>query len=215
VDQARFFGATVREEVQVLEMDLSRDRPEVETSAGRFRCSRLVVTAGPWTLRLLDDLGVPLQITRQQKFYFQPKNRDLYLPDRMPVYADYETQFYGFPYHGAGIKVADDSLGPDALPDIVDRSLDISTRDRLHSWLEDILSGVEVSFIDGSTCMYTLTPDRDFLIGFHPRHPNVLIGAGFSGHGFKFSAVVGRILSDLATSGETNYPIERFRIDRF
>ena len=71
------------------------------------------------------------------------------------------------------------------------------------------------SYVTGATCMYTVTPDRDFLIGPHPQNPNVLVGAGFSGHGFKFSTLVGKILAELAADGTTDSPIERFRLDRF
>jgi glycine/D-amino acid oxidase-like deaminating enzyme len=63
--------------------------------------------------------------------------------------------------------------------------------------------------------MYTLTPDRDFLIGHHPLNSNIFVGAGFSGHGFKFSTIVGKILAELATDGKTDYPIDKFRLSRF
>ncbi len=63
-----------------------------------------------------------------------------------------------------------------------------------------------------STCIYTLTPDRHFLIDVHPEHPQVVFAAGFSGHGFKFASVVGEILADLAERGRTDRPIEMFRV---
>jgi glycine/D-amino acid oxidase-like deaminating enzyme len=63
--------------------------------------------------------------------------------------------------------------------------------------------------------MYTMTPDRDFLIGPHPANPAVLVAAGFSGHGFKFGPLVGRIIADLATTGRTEGDLSRFRLDRF
>jgi sarcosine oxidase len=63
--------------------------------------------------------------------------------------------------------------------------------------------------------MYTLTPDRHFVIDMHPRHPNVAVAAGFSGHGFKFASVVGEVLADLVDSGRTQLPIEMFRATRF
>ncbi len=215
VTRATRRGALVFDNVPVTGIDLEGDRPEVVCENDRIRCERLVITAGPWAVHLLEDLDLTLRVTRQQKFYFRPKNPDLYLPDRLPVYSDFETQYYGFPLHGPGIKVADDGLGPDVSPDSLDRTLDVSTQEALSDWMHTILPQVDATFVSGSTCMYTMTPDRDFLIGFHPHHPNVLIAAGFSGHGFKFSTLVGRILADLATTGETNYPIERFRLDRF
>ena len=215
ITQATRRGAIVYDKVPVTSIDLEGDRPEVVCENDRIRCERLVVTAGPWAAHLLADLDLSLRVRRQQKFYFSPKKPDLYHSERLPVYSDIDKQFYGFPLHGPGIKVADAGLGPDVSPDDVDRTLDVSTQEALSAWMHSILPEVDAIFVSGSTCMYTMTPDSDFLIGRHPHQPNVLVAAGFSGHGFKFSTLVGRILADLATTGETAYPIERFRLDRF
>jgi glycine/D-amino acid oxidase-like deaminating enzyme len=64
-------------------------------------------------------------------------------------------------------------------------------------------------------CLYTETPDKDFIIGLHPDCQNVVIAGGFSGHGFKFGGLVGKILSELALTGETYFDISHFRLDRF
>jgi sarcosine oxidase len=66
-----------------------------------------------------------------------------------------------------------------------------------------------------STCMYTLTPDEHFVVGIHPNHPQVAIGCGFSGHGFKFASVMGEILADLALEGNTHHSIEFLSPQRF
>ena len=63
--------------------------------------------------------------------------------------------------------------------------------------------------------MFTNTPDKHFLIDALPGAPNVYVAAGFSGHGFKFSSVVGEILADLSTRGETAHDISLFLVDRF
>ena len=215
VSQAVRFGATIHEGVRVHHIDLSANRLEIETSRGRYRPSRLVLTPGPWASRILADLSLPLQVTRQQKFYFRPRDIGAYQPDRLTVYADLDRLFYGFPYYGSGMKVADDNHGEISSPETVDRRLDLRKRDQLGQWLEMIMPGIDASFVEGATCMYTLTPDLDFLIGSHPKTPNLVIGAGFSGHGFKFSTLVGKILAELATDGTTRYPIERFRLSRF
>ena len=215
VDVARGNGASVDENVRVLHIDLGGDRPVLETSNGSYRCSRLVVAGGPWSSRLLEDLGLPLWVSRQQKFYFRPRRKEDYLPEVLPVFSNYDNFFYGFPYHGAGIKVADDKVGDEVSPDGIDRTLDSSKQEELRLWLETIMPGIDVSFVEGATCMYTLTPDRDFIVGPHPHHANVLIAAGFSGHGFKFSTLIGQILAGLAVDGTTEHPIERFRVDRF
>ena len=215
VSQALRLGATIHKGVRVLHIDPSRNSPEIETEVGLYKCDRLVLTPGPWAPQILANFSIPLRITRQQKFYFQPRQTSPYEPDSLPVYADFDTQFYGFPYYGPGIKVADDTLGEYTTPDKIDRSLDALKRARLQAWLEAIMPGTKFSFGSGATCMYTVTPDLDFLIGAHPRNPNILVGAGFSGHGFKFSTLIGLILAELATQGTTAYPIERFRLDRF
>ena len=213
--QAQRFGATIHDQVRVDRIDLSQESPVLETSAGQYRCDRLIISPGPWASEILEELALPLCVTRQQKFYFRPKHRAPYQPGGLPVYGDSDAKFYGFPDYGPGVKVADDGLGADTSPSEVDRTLDLGKRDELQKWLETIMPDSGFSYVEGSTCMYTVTPDRDFLIGSHPRNPNVLVGAGFSGHGFKFSTLVGKILAELAADGATDYPIERFRLDRF
>lgn len=213
--QAESFGATVHDQVRVDSIDLSQSSPVLETSAGQYRCERLIISPGPWASEILEELALPLRVTRQQKFYFRPEDRAPYQPGELPVFSDSDAKFYGFPDYGPGLKVADDGLGAEYAPSEVDRTLDLDKRDELREWLETIMPDSCFSYVEGSTCMYTVTPDRDFLIGAHPRNANVLVGAGFSGHGFKFSTLVGKMLADLAADGATDYPIERFRLDRF
>ncbi|WP_230137303.1 FAD-dependent oxidoreductase, partial [Peribacillus frigoritolerans] len=67
----------------------------------------------------------------------------------------------------------------------------------------------------GKTCIYTMTPDEHFIVDKHPYYPHIAIAAGFSGHGFKFSSVMGEILSDLIISGTTKDDISLFSINRF
>jgi sarcosine oxidase len=220
VAQAQRLGATVHAGVAVHRLDLRGERPVVETSAGRYSCTRLVVTPGPWASRLFSELGLPmfsqhLRVTRQQKFYFQPAQPARFLPASLPVYCDYDTDFYGFPLHGPGLKVADDSLGAVTDPTTVDRTLDLAKRDQLGAWLAGLMPNADFTYSAGSTCMYTLTPDRDFLLGPHPHYANTFIGAGFSGHGFKFSTLVGHLLAQLALGQPPSQPLERFRLDRF
>ncbi len=213
--QAQRAGATIHEQVRVHRVDISQETPLLETSAGLFRCDRLIISPGPWAPEVLEDLSLPLHVTRQQEFYFRPQNRAPYQPGGLPVFGDMDTKFYGFPDYGPGVKTADDGLGVETSPGQVDRELDLGKRDDLQEWLETIMPDAGFTYVEGATCMYTNTPDRDFIIGAHPGNPNVLVAAGFSGHGFKFSTLVGKILSDLAADGATEYPIDRFRPDRF
>ena len=213
--EARRLGATMHGQVTMEHIEFERDHTIVRTSAGDFRANRLVITAGPWTSQCLPELALPLTVTRQQKFYFQPSSAASLEPASLPVYADYDTRYYGFPLHGPGIKVADDTRGIGTDPNQIDRTIDHQEGERLGNWLAGLLPQQTFTLLSGSTCMYTETPDQDFLIGRHPRQPNVLVGAGFSGHGFKFSTLIGLMLAQLASTGSTPYPVQRFQLNRF
>jgi sarcosine oxidase len=77
------------------------------------------------------------------------------------------------------------------------------------------LPALNGDLLQAATCMYTNTPDGHFVIDAHPRHPEVILACGFSGHGFKFASVVGEILAELAADGRTRHPVDLFRLDRF
>ena len=215
LSQARQLGAVVLEQVRVESIELGHDASTLKTSQGSYRADHIVITPGPWSGEVLCELDLPLRVSRQQKFYFQPTRHEFLGPDNMPVYADYDTKFYGFPVHDRGIKVADNTHGETTHPDRIDRTNDLSKADLMRKWLANLMPQHSFSFIDAATCMYTLTPDEDFLIGPHPYHPTVVVAAGFSGHGFKFASLTGLILAQLAANGSTIYPIDRFRLDRF
>jgi glycine/D-amino acid oxidase-like deaminating enzyme len=85
----------------------------------------------------------------------------------------------------------------------------------VRTFLDTYLPGRVGSMTKGQVCMYTLTPDRHFVIDVHPDHPQVSVACGFSGHGFKFAAAVGEVLADLADRGRTGHAIEMFRATRF
>ncbi|MBT5874241.1 MAG: FAD-dependent oxidoreductase, partial [Candidatus Latescibacteria bacterium] len=208
-------GAEVLQECKVLNIDLSGEYPEVHTSEGKFRARRLIVAGGPWSGDLMGDLAIPLKVTRQQKCYFTCDRSKDHLPASLPVYADYETDYYGFPWYGSGVKVADDIHGPTIHPDQVDRAPDKGLAANLQNWLQKLMPYRKFTYHSTDTCMYTVTPDRDFILGRHPEHAGVILGAGFSGHGFKFTTLIGRWLADLALRDETNYDMSRFSPDRF
>jgi glycine/D-amino acid oxidase-like deaminating enzyme len=86
---------------------------------------------------------------------------------------------------------------------------------RVQSFLAEHLPGVTPKPTGHAICMYTMTPDEHFLVGLHPRHPEVALVAGLSGHGFKFTPVLGEILAELALDGATRQPIEFLAPDRF
>src|SRR5699024_4653551 len=85
----------------------------------------------------------------------------------------------------------------------------------LSSFVHQTLPSLRTPANKGVVCMYTMSEDRHFIIGHHPEYEEVVIGAGFSGHGFKFDPVIGDMLADLAIAGHTDYPVDFLRLSRF
>jgi sarcosine oxidase len=197
----------------VTSLELGDGRPTVRTPAGDIRARHVVIAAGAWTTRLLPDLGLPVRVTRQGFYTFRPADPAAVGPDRLPVWADVDTFDYGFPDHGPGLKIANDTPGPDVDPDRVDRAVDHTEERRLRDVMHARFPSTVLEQVEAGTCLYTVTPDDDFLLGSVPgASASLVVGLG---HAFKFAPVIGRLLADLATTGRTRHPIDRFRLDRF
>jgi sarcosine oxidase len=219
IAEARRLGATIRDGEPVVSWKAEGGGVVVETLAGRYAADRLIVTAGPWARQVLADVGASLTVMRQVMFWFGMQNDVAFQRDRFPIYiADTpEGAFYGLPaLNPDGLKTARHYGAPELRdPSEVVRTVSAEDEETVRRFLRAHLPGADGPVRKASVCVYTLTPDRHFLIDVHPEHPQVAFAAGFSGHGFKFASVVGEILADLAENGRTDWPIERFRFARF
>jgi len=206
-------GAEILAGAPVLGIDLDGDRPVVRTGTRAVRAQHVVVAAGAWTTRLLPGAGIQVRVTRQTVYTYRPSDPAAVGPDRVPVWCDYDRLWYGFPDHGPGLKIADDNPAGEVDPTAVDRSLDRDEERVLSAYLRERFPTVDLSLVESGTCLYALTPDHDFVLGRLPDAAvSVVVGLG---HAFKFAPVIGRILADLATTGRSRHPIDRFRPDRF
>ena len=214
-------GATVREETPVTNIDWQTDVPTVRTENSQFRGRKVVVTAGAWAGTLLAELNLPLTVTKQQVCYYQPADSKRFQPDRFPVFTEATPDgefIYGIPAFGSfntggGLKIARHGRGQVISPDTLERTPDADYIAHIDAYVQERLPELAET-THAEVCLYTETPDEDFIIDVHPHCSNVLIAAGFSGHGFKFCALVGRIMSELAREGATDFDIHPFRIDR-
>ena len=191
------------------------------TPHGRHTADHLVLSVGARTVSLLGGLTLPLEVERQVVFWFKPdRAHATYDADVFPIWA-YEyipgAITYGFPRLPRGVKASvmhGGSIVKDA--DSVNRVVSDDEvgvlRDALTKVLPD-LSTADV--IESDICLFTDTPDHDFVIDFHPQHSRVLVSSACSGHGFKFASVVGEIQADLVTKGRSDFDLAPFRIDRF
>ena len=192
----------------------------VTTPTGEVEAERLVITAGPWLGTVAGELGLPLQVERQVMLWWEPSaSASHFAPGRFPIWIlgrRGELHMYGFPaLPGQGVKAAFHHGGATVDPHTVNRAVSEDevegARQALSGWLPDAVG----RHLRAAVCMYTNTPDEHFIITPHPRHQNVVLAGGFSGHGFKFAPTVGEILADLALDGHTRHPIALFSPARF
>jgi sarcosine oxidase len=179
----------------------------------------VVIAADAWTNELLAsfDLRLPLTITQEQVTYFAVPDPAIFSPERFPIWIWMDDpSFYGFPTYGeAGPKAAQDVGGPEVTPATRSFEPDAGATGRLEAFMTQHLPGMVAPPILTKTCLYTLTPDRDFVVDRVPDHPGVIVLLG-AAHGFKYASVLGRIAAELVADGVTpSAPeLEAFRIDR-
>jgi len=218
LDRAASLGADLRFGEEILGWEPTDSGVLVETASGTYDAERLVVSAGAWAPKLLADLGLPLEVTRQLLFWFDPKGGiEPFLPDRFPIFIwepEDGNSFYAIPAHDGpegGVKVAFFRAdGKRVDPETIDREVHDEEVEFIRSYIARYVPELDGDLLYAKTCMYTNTPDEHFVISTHPHHPQVAIAAGFSGHGYKFCSVVGEILADLVAQGETPHPIDLF-----
>jgi sarcosine oxidase len=214
---ARRHSAEIVEDSAVERIDLSGPHPVVHTRDERYECRRLIVAAGAWSSRLLADLNLPLVVTRQQVVWLNSADLDAFRPDRFPVFVHVDdVLMYGFPVFGReGLKAARHGLGAAVDPDKVDRDPSPDYIETVRGFVRDFLPSGDGEPLHAQVCLYTESPDSDFIIDRHPEREDVVIAAGFTGHGFKFANLVGRLLADMAEGERIAWPIDRFSIRRF
>ena len=101
-------------------------------------------------------------------------------------------------------------------PDDVDRVVDPSEVEALRDAIRPILPALaDAPVRESIVCLFTNTPDHDFLIDRHPYHPQVLISSPCSGHGFKFASAIGEAHADLILDGHCRFDLTPFRLSRF
>jgi sarcosine oxidase len=216
---AKEVGAEFRFGVTVQSWQQDGAGVRVVTSDGTFTASKLIITAGPWAPQLLADLGVNLVVRRKHLYWFPTSEQSYHEAHGCPTYL-YELPhgvYYGFPQIDAfGVKVAEHSGGAAVADPTNDpRPLDPADLARVEAFLTEFLPGVGRPMQRRSVCFYTMSPDDHFLVDRYPRQKNVLFIAGLSGHGFKFTSVLGEALADMALHDQTRLPIGFLSLARF
>jgi sarcosine oxidase len=223
LDRAAGLGAELHFEETVVAWEPKGDGVRVRTDQGQYDADRLVISPGPWAPKVLAGLGLPLVVERQVLYWFDPIGGvEPFLPNRFPIFiweAEGGATPYGFPALDGpqgGVKIAfyRAPLEEPCDPDTVDRNVREQEINLMRKAIASRIPALNGRFLSGATCLYTNTPDKNFIITTHPECPQVSIACGFSGHGFKFCSVVGEIMADLALTGQTRHDIGLFQLGR-
>ena len=214
---AREHGARLLSGVTLEALREREGEYELITDSGTYSTGKLVITAGAWTDQILSglDVDLPLQVTQEQVTYFHSSSEVEFGPDRFPVWIwNDDPCYYGFPCHPVdGIKVAEDLGGRPVTPESRSLEPDPENLSGVRRFCERYMPAAATCINYSKTCLYTLTPDRDFIVDGVPGHPGAWLAIG-AGHAFKFASLIGKTLSELVIDGVTPTDIERFRADR-
>lgn len=217
-------GATLQDQASVTEIQVESTSVTVKTTQGTFSAGNLIITAGMWSKSLLAQLGLDLPLTpmRCQVAYFDTPDLAQYEPPNMPVFIAVvpdvynDNMVYGIPsLDGCGVKIAFHGGQHLNHPSELNYDPDDETVEQLRAFARDHLPEADNDLIFTRICPYTMTPDDHFIIDHHPEHKHIVFGAGFSGHGFKFGAIIGDILKDLTLNSTTPHDIDLFNVNRF
>jgi sarcosine oxidase len=204
-------GAELRHDEAVTGWTADDDGVRVTTTRGSHHAGALVLAPGRWTPDLLGGLDLPIRVERRVQHWFAPPSATDFLPGRLPVWiwdrAD-GTSMYGAPSQdGATVKAA--------VHFSTSRPADSWTPTDVAVLLAELFPTLGDRHIREAPCWYALTPDRHFVVGPHPGATRVVLACGFSGHGFKFTPVLGEVLADLVVDGGTRFDLTLFDPRRF
>ena len=221
--RAEQLGAVIRTGVEVLSLAQTGSVVRVETSSGTFEAAQVVVTAGGWNAHLL---GAPfdrlLTVKRQVLHWYELEDTSAYCANA-PVFiwmhgATDVDYLYGFPPLPGDrrLKVATEQYETSTTADTIDRTVEPTESARMYSkHVKGRLAGATPRVAHAAACLYTVTPDRGFIIDRHPEQDRVHVVSACSGHGFKHSAGIGNLVAGMVTGGRSSIDPTPFSVSRF
>lgn len=222
LEEAEAAGANLRFNEPMINWRAFRGGIEIQTENATYQTRRLAVATGAWTTGLFPDLPISLEVERTVQHWFEPATVDAtphFAPNVCPPWVwEYgpKSTWYGFPKTTRGIKVGMHvQQGRLTQIECLDRNVAPHEESTMRHVLARFMPSASGPTIESSVCMYTKTPDEDFILDRHPDCSEIVIFAGGSGHAFKFALVLGELVSDLLTDQDPAHNIQHFRLTRF
>jgi len=215
---AKAHGAAIREHSPVLRIEEKPDRIFVSTASETESFDAVIVTAGPWFGSLLAPLQLPLRSALRQVVYLGIARREeTFAAGRLPVWIEHPSDYYGFPSDGEvdGIKIASHNAGIDFDPGREDRPVMQAPLQQVIDHAMKRFPDLSGEVVSAQSCLYTITPDERFILDFAPGSRRLVVCSGCSGHGFKFTILLGEVAAEMATGGTRDPSPAEWRVDRF
>ena len=217
---ARSHGAELHFDEPVQRWSEQRDgRITLQTATGTYEGAKLVIASGAWVAGLVPELALPVVIERNVVHWFEPSAPSAaFGPANLPIFIhEYEPThaWYGFPDLGDGVKFALHHQGETTTAETVRREVAPAEVERVRAIADRFLPGAAGRVRESVVCLYSNTPDEHFILDRHPAHSAVIVASPCSGHGFKFSSVIGETIADLAIDGATRFDLSPFRLGRW
>ncbi|MWV44523.1 N-methyl-L-tryptophan oxidase [Paenibacillus sp. HJL G12] len=212
-------GAELLPHTAVCGITARRGSVVVHTRTAKFHGAKLILTAGAWFSTLAPFISLPVRAVRKTVGWFETGSSDFHA-GKFPGFTLHtqEGGYYGFPdIGGAGLKIGRHDTGLEWKPGeplLPFGSLNEDEGD-LRGVLGKYMPAAAGRLSKGTVCKYEMSPDEDFIIDRHPHYPHIVVAGGFSGHGFKFSSVVGEICSQLVLDEASQHDIRPFALSRF
>lgn len=195
---------------------------EIETTSGRYTGDKIIFTAGAWAADLLKEYSLPLQVTKQTVAWLDVENDEKYTEGNFPCWFIHDPEkgmYYGFPIpksKGSGLKLGLHMPGETIDPNQLSRLVNTKEKNEIDYCIEKYLPELKVNQVRYETCLYTYSPDENFILDYLPdADEKVLVACGFSGHGFKFVPVIGEILANLVIGKANRLEFDFLKLGRF
>lgn len=225
VSEAKKKGAVMNFGEKMISVKTVGDFQQVITTKSTYLCKKLIISAGAYVINLLKDEEIPikLRIERKKLFWMEPKKgyKKDFLPDKLPIFLLHDEKkqiiFYGFPdIIGTGVKAAIHVNKDDSVTDVynLDRKVSETEIKEFEEKISIFMPNIFGKLNKTDVCLYTMTPDEHFIIDFLPKNKNIILASPCSGHGFKFSVIIGEILKDLALKGKSEFDLSLFSLQR-